>query len=150
MSARRLLVLGYGNPGRQDDGLGPAAAERIEALGLPGVTVDADYQLNIEDAAAVAEHDAVVFVDASLSGPEPMQWRPLAAASEITFTSHSVSAESVLAASKRHFGATPEAWVLGIRGYAFEFAEGMTPKALANLEQAVAFLVSWIRAWKEQ
>jgi hydrogenase maturation protease len=28
----RVLVIGYGNPGRQDDGLGPAAAAEIEKL----------------------------------------------------------------------------------------------------------------------
>ena len=51
MGGNRVLVIGYGNPGRQDDGLGAAVIERLEALGLEGVTVDADYQLNIEDAA---------------------------------------------------------------------------------------------------
>jgi hydrogenase maturation protease len=29
---RRVLVLGYGNPGRQDDGLGPAAVAEIEKM----------------------------------------------------------------------------------------------------------------------
>jgi hydrogenase maturation protease len=141
----RLLVLGYGNPGRQDDGLGPAAAERVEVLAMPGVTVDADYQLNIEDAAAMAEHDVVVFIDASVNGPEPYAWTRIEAAAEISFSSHSVSPESLLTATQRHFGATPEAWVLGIRGYAFEFAEGLTSQAQVNLEQAVAFVESWIR-----
>ena len=69
--APRVLVLGYGNPGRQDDGLGPAAAARIEALGLPNVTVEADYQLNIEDGAALAGHDVALFVDASRDAPAP-------------------------------------------------------------------------------
>jgi len=36
----RVLVLGYGNPAREDDGLGPLIAERIGELGLAGVEVD--------------------------------------------------------------------------------------------------------------
>ena len=44
---RRILVIGYGNPGRRDDGLGPALAARLEALALPGVTVESDFQLAI-------------------------------------------------------------------------------------------------------
>ena len=36
---QRTLLLGWGNPGRLDDGLGPALAETIERLALPGLTV---------------------------------------------------------------------------------------------------------------
>ena len=146
----RILVLGYGNPGRQDDGLGPAVAAAIEKWAPAGVTVDADYQLNIEDSAAAAEHDVVIFVDASVSGPEPFAMERIEPAAEISFSSHYVSPGSVLAACAEHFGARPEAWVLGIRGYAFEFVEGLTPKAQDNFEAATAFIETWIKAWKER
>ena len=36
-----MLIIGYGNPGRRDDGLGPALAEIMEAKRLRGVAVDA-------------------------------------------------------------------------------------------------------------
>jgi hydrogenase maturation protease len=62
---RTVLLLGYGNPGRLDDGLGSELAARVQALGLPGVTVDSDYQLCLEDAEAVSRHDVVVFADAA-------------------------------------------------------------------------------------
>ena len=71
----KVLVIGYGNPGRLDDGLGPALAAAIESAAPAGVTVDADYQLTVEDAAAVAEHDVVVFADAAVDGPEPFYFR---------------------------------------------------------------------------
>jgi len=150
VSERRIALLGYGNPGRQDDGLGPAVAEAIGRLGWPGVTVDADYQLNIEDATVLAEHDVVLFADASIEGPEPYALHRITAAAEIAFTSHSVSPESIVAICEDHFGAPPEAWVLGIRGYGFEFEEGLTAKARANLDDAVAFTQGLIRVWKEQ
>ena len=77
--APRVLVLGYGNPGRQDDGLGPAAAAEIGKLDWPGVTACDNYQLVIEDAVEIAEHDVVWFVDAARSGAEPYEVRPLVA-----------------------------------------------------------------------
>lgn len=46
--SQRILLIGYGNPGRGDDGLGPALAAAIEAMELPGVTVEADYQLMVD------------------------------------------------------------------------------------------------------
>ena len=42
-------------PGRGDDGLGPAFAERIAARGLRGLPVDIDYQLTVEHALQVAD-----------------------------------------------------------------------------------------------
>ena len=143
-------MLGYGNPGRQDDGLGPAVAAAIEKTAMADVTAEADYQLNIEDSAAAAEHDVVIFVDASVSGPEPFAMERIEPAAEISFSSHSVSPASVLAACAEHFKSRPEAWVLGVRGYAFEFAEGLTPKAQENCEAAIAFIQTWIKAWKER
>ena len=64
MDNKKILLIGYGNPGRLDDGLGPAFAKAVEALHTPGVTVEANYQLAVEDAHAVAQHEIVVFADA--------------------------------------------------------------------------------------
>ena len=85
-SPATVLVIGYGNPGRLDDGLGPALAEALAALELPGVTVEANYQLTVEDAAAVAEHDVVVFADASVNGPEPYSFQPVEPKSDCQVT----------------------------------------------------------------
>ncbi len=92
-AGKSVLVLGYGNPGRQDDGLGPAAAEAIAQLHVPGVRVEQNYLLNIEDAADAAEHDCVLFVDAAESGPEPYAVRKVVPADGMTFTSHIVKPE---------------------------------------------------------
>jgi len=139
----KVLVIGYGNPGRLDDGLGPALAARLEALELPGVTVDADYQLTVEDAAAVAAHDVVVLVDADTSGAGPFHFERLAPTPRLGFSSHSVSPGALLALAEDLFGARPEAWALGIRGYDFnEFGERLSERAQANLEAATAFVVN--------
>lgn len=139
-SARRVLVLGYGNPGRQDDGLGPAAAAAIEKLNWPGVTTCDNYQLVIEDALEIADHDIVWFVDAARDGAEPFDVRPLSAAPGITFTSHLVQPEALLAIADQCLGQLPEAYLVGIRGYEFEFLEGLTDRAEDNLARAVTLI----------
>jgi len=136
----RILVLGYGNPGRQDDGLGPAAAARIEARGCPHVTAYDTYQLNIEDAVDVAEHDVVWFVDAARTGAAPFDVQSLSPAATLEFTSHLVRPEAILAMADQYYAATPRAFLLGIRGYGFEFIEALTPTASDNLDLAVAML----------
>jgi hydrogenase maturation protease len=144
---RSVFVLGYGNPGRADDGLGPKAAERLAALALEFVMVDAAFQLNIEDAEAISGYDVAIFVDASLSAPEPFSFERLYPADEVTFTSHSVSPGSTMKLCTDHFGPAPEAWVMAIRGYSFEFEEGLTEEAQRNLEAALAFLSDFL--WKQ-
>ena len=105
----RILVYGYGNPGRQDDGLGPALVGRLEEERIPGVATDSNYQLQIEDAVAVSESDTVIFVDAVVRGEEPFTFTELEPSNEITLHDpHRCRPASVLALCHelyRHVGA---------------------------------------------
>jgi hydrogenase maturation protease len=148
MSAPRTLVLGWGNPGRRDDGLGPALAAAVEAMAVAGVTAESGYQLQVEDAAELARYERVLFVDAERGGDAPFRLRRLEPTrSGIGFTSHSVSPGRLLALSRDLFGAEPEAWLLGIRGYDFDsFGEGLSTRAAANLAAAADFVRDAVRA----
>ena len=157
---KAVLVYGYGNPGRQDDGLGPCAAERISerlseriseritALDLEHVRADASYQLQIEDAAEVLGYDLVLFVDAAVEGAEPFSVRKLAPEMGAAFSSHALKPEHVLAICGEQFGKVPEAYLIGIRGYEFDFREGLTEKAQKNLDEALAYIVQLLTAYK--
>jgi hydrogenase maturation protease len=140
-----ILVIGYGNPGRLDDGLGPAFAERIQSLNLPNVTVETNYQLNIEDADLVAKYDVVVFADASVNATAPYDFHPLEKnVPMVGFSSHSITAGSLLGLAEELFGATPKAYAMAIRGYDFdEFGEFLSEGACDNLDAAVGSFVSW-------
>jgi hydrogenase maturation protease len=144
--SQRVLVLGYGNPGRLDDGLGPALAGALEDENLPDVTVDSDYQLTVEDADSAARHDVVIFADAAVGGSEPFYFRRIQPLQELGFTSHSVEPAGVLALAGKLFNATPSGFALGIRGYRFnEFGEELSPRARANLSAALEFLRQALR-----
>jgi len=139
-------LLCIGNPARGDDGLGPAFGERFEAMGLSGVTVDSCYQLSVEDAVDVAEHDTTVFVDADASCAPPFRVVRVAPATEATFTTHFVSPGEVLGLAKQCFGASGEAWLVGVRGYVFEpFVLALSEGAKANLEEAVKAVAEMVR-----
>ena len=141
MKADKILLIGYGNPGRLDDGLGPALAARLEESDIPGLETDADYQLTVEDAHAAAAHDVVIFADAAVSGPEPFSFRPVKPGGTSGFSSHDVEPGEVLALAEELFGKKVQGFALGIRGYRFdEFGEGISPRAKENLAAAVAFV----------
>lgn len=144
--ANRVLIIGYGNPGRLDDGLGPAFAAALQELNLPGVTVDSDYQLTVEDAEQAAHYDAIIFVDAAVRGPEPFALRAVKPTSEASFSTHSVEPGAVLTLAEQLFGGRPAAYALAIRGYAFNgFGEQLTPAAHRNLAAALSFMQDSLR-----
>jgi len=145
--ANSVLLIGYGNPGRCDDGLGPALAEAVERLQIPGVTVEADYQLTVEDAAAAATHQYVVFADASVGGREPFSFRAMRPAAHTSFSTHSVEPEAVLALARDLFQADTKGFALGIRGYRFnEFGEALSDEARENLAAALGFIAPVLKA----
>jgi hydrogenase maturation protease len=134
----RVLVIGYGNPGRRDDGLGPAFAAALEARRIPGVAVDSDYQLTVEDAHAMAGVETVLFADADASGPEPFAVRRVDPRPANAVGTHGVEPGEVLELARSLFGARCAAFVLGIRGYEFDlFTEGLSGRARANLAAAL-------------
>ena len=142
------LILGWGNPGRGDDGLGSAFVEALSDADLPGVATDCDYQLQIENAAEIARYDRVLFVDADRTGAEPFRLGRLHPESvSFTFSTHSVSPQAVLALARDLFQAEPEAWLLGIRGYEFdELEERLSGGAQHNLEAAVRTIESALQS----
>ncbi|OPZ25662.1 MAG: hypothetical protein BWZ02_02358 [Lentisphaerae bacterium ADurb.BinA184] len=141
------LVIGFGNPGRLDDGLGPALAAAVGRAGLEGVTVDSDYQLTVEDACALAGHEVVIFADADVGTPAPFYFERVAGEpAPLGFSSHSVSPRTVVGLAEALFDARPDCYLLGIRGYDFdEFGERLSDGARANLAAAAEFLIHRLR-----
>ena len=148
-SGKNILVYAYGNPGRQDDGLGNCLVELLKPWldenGLDNVKLDSNFQLNIEDADNIREKDIVVFVDASIEDIEDFRLdivEPSEGRSE--FSMHSASPAYILALCNKLYNRFPETYLLQIRGYEFEFMEGLSSRATENLERAVSFIKTGI------
>lgn len=140
-SKPKVLVIGFGNPGRLDDGLGPALAAMAETWRLEHVTVDANYQLTVEDAAAAAEHDAVILADATVADCEPFSFTAIEARSELSFSTHEVSPEALMGMARDMFHSQVKGYMLAIRGYEFNaFGEWLSQPARENLQSAATFL----------
>ena len=136
---KRILVYGYGNPGRQDDGLGYNFIKEIEKKNIPNLDVDFNYQLNIEDANTISDYDIVVFVDASFRVAVDFSFEPLLPSKEIQFTTHAMSAQSVLHLCKQVYHKSPESYLFEIKGYEWELGEGLTTNSKVALFKALRF-----------
>jgi hydrogenase maturation protease len=139
-----MHLIGYGNPGRCDDGLGPAFAARIADRSLAGLKVSTDYQLTVDHALKIAEARQVVFVDALMGDPAPFRFARVEPSIASDLSSHSLAPESVLALARTLFSAEPPAYVLGISGREFgKIREGLSREAEENLRLAEAFFLGW-------
>ena len=132
------LILGIGNDGRQDDGLGWAFIDWLEQNVLcPQAELQRNYQLQIEDAELISRKQRVLFVDATLDpAAEPFRLYPGQPQYDYSFTSHAVSIASILATCQTCFGRLPEVYVLAIRGYEWELQMGLSERAQRNLQAA--------------
>jgi hydrogenase maturation protease len=143
-----ILVYGYGNPGRQDDGAGVLLAERLErwilSRKLEGVHTDTNYQLNLEDAATLSHYEMVIFADASHEELNDFRMDPLEASDRVEFTMHAVSPAFILHLCKEIFKHEPKAYLLHIKGYEWEFMANMTEKGEKNLMSALLFVQDFI------
>jgi hydrogenase maturation protease len=140
-----LLVLGWGNPSRGDDALGPLFVERLSATtGDAGVEWLTDYQLQIEHALDLVGRARVLFVDASLTCAPPFEVSPLRPARDASFTSHALSPAAVMQVYLDiHGREPPPCTLLAIRGHAFELGAPLAEAAHESLEQALR----WGRGW---
>jgi hydrogenase maturation protease len=139
-----VLVIGYGNTLRGDDGIGPAVAGEVAALGLPGVRVLVVHQLTPELAADLAGVERAVFVDAAASG-EPVTAVRLESSAASEVMTHAAEPRGLLALARAVYGQAPEAWLVTAAGADFGFRDGLSPTGRANAREARGYVERLIR-----
>ncbi len=142
---KKTLVFGYGNPGRQDDGLGILLAEKVkkwsETEAVKNLYTDYNYQLNIEDAETIANYDYIIFADATRENIKQYDFTTVdPSEARVEFTMHAVSPAYILYLCNNLFHKYPEAKLLHIKGVQWEFKEGLSDEANKNLNASFTFI----------
>lgn len=142
----KLLLFGYGNPGRGDDTLGPELIARIEEMQFAGVECQNDMQLQVEHVDDLNGCDQVLFIDADMSCSEPFDFSEIGAIKDDSYTSHAMNPTALLHAYSQVYGKdAPPACLLRIRGYGFQLGDTLSDKATVNLEAAMKRVVEFIQ-----
>ena len=140
----KLLLFGYGNPGRGDDALGPLLIERMNQLKMSDVTGLIDMQLLIEHATDLMGYDQILFVDADMSCREPFEFSAVSAEKDSSYTSHALTPAALLFIYQQIYQHNaPPASLLRIRGYQFELGDALSTQASMNLEAAIKQIQQW-------
>jgi hydrogenase maturation protease len=136
-----VVVLGYGNPSRGDDALGPILLERAEAWLAEHperpITTVADFQLQVEHVGDLRGKELVLFLDADASCPAPWRFRQIRPAHDHSYTTHALSPGALLHLAERISGTVaPPAFILSPRGIQFDLGEPLSAAAAGHLESA--------------
>ncbi len=133
---RPVLVIGYGNDLRCDDGVGRWVADQIAALELPNVEVRSIMQLTPELALEIVDRRLVVFVDASV-GAATVSIRAVEPEPDATVMTHHGDPASLLAFGSM-LGAAPERTMLvSIPAPDLGIGYGLSPRAAAAARDAL-------------
>lgn len=154
----KLLLFGYGNPDRGDDGAAfHIFMALLEAAGKTGEDIfSADvislyesidlifnFQLLPEYSEIIAKYAKVVFIDAHTSEiAGEMKLQSLEPDFQHSPFTHHFSPSSCLAVAKSLVGDAPQAWLLSIRGYEFGFNRTLSDKTALLVKRAVDLLCS--------
>ncbi|MEB3281982.1 MAG: hydrogenase maturation protease [Lyngbya sp.] len=134
---KTVLVLGYGNPIRSDDGIGQIVAREVENWNIPNVKCLALHQLLPEVAESLSQVDLAIFVDASITGEtvELLPLKPLET-TELNW-GHHLNPQSLLTLAKTLYHKTPEAWLISVPGVDFELGEILSETAKQGVIMAL-------------
>ena len=143
-----VLVVGYGNGLRSDDGVGPAVAERL-ALDprLDGADVRAAHQLTPELAFDASLVSLLVLVDAAEdAAPGAVETRRIEAGETVDVAgvamTHHIDPATLATLARDLFGASPVVVAVSVGAATFEVGETLSPAVEAAVPVAVEAVVS--------
>lgn len=157
---KKILLLGYGNPDREDDGVAWHVLRAIALeLGLPApasydepfpVSEDLEFTFSLQLTPEMAEDinvfEYVCFIDAHTGSiPEPVRLIAVESEFQRSPLTHHLTPQSLLSICNTVYGGKPNAALLSIRGYRFLFSRELSEETRALVPQAVELILNWLK-----
>ncbi|NJR62242.1 MAG: hydrogenase maturation protease [Cyanobacteria bacterium CRU_2_1] len=146
---RSILVIGYGNLLRSDDGIGQQIAQSVAAWGMPNVQTIAIHQLTPELAETLETFDIVIFVDAyPISDYQDIQIKLINSSQFNPIMGHTGDPRSLLALAQALYNRVPQTWWVIVPGVNFEVGDRLSSIAEHHIEialQKIDHLIQTVR-----
>jgi hydrogenase maturation protease len=143
----RVLIIGFGNPLRSDDGIGWIAADQLrDQIEDSEIEILTCHQLHPELADRIADAQRVIFIDASIGDrPGMLEVQSIASVpySPGSF-SHQLDPARLLACTWELYRHSPEAFVVTVTGEDFGYGSNLTSTVAALVPSLVAGVKSLI------
>jgi hydrogenase maturation protease len=158
---KKLLLIGYGNPDREDDGVAwHILRTLIEKLGLDSLESYEDefpehplidfafyLQLTPEMAEEVSVYESVCFIDAHTGSiPEPVRLVDVESEFQASPFTHHLTPQSLLSMCETMYRKKPAAVLLSVLGHRFLFTRQLSRETARLVPQAVELIWKWMSA----
>jgi hydrogenase maturation protease len=144
-------IIGYGNPHRKDDGIGPYVVEQLsrDLGGRAGITLRSLHQLDPVLAEEVQGAEVLILVDATVEPLEGgLRWTKVEPKWGFpACDTHHLRPEGFAGLLKSLYQRSPAMWVVSVQGSDFGFGEGLSLEAQEKSERASAEIVQF--CWRE-
>jgi hydrogenase maturation protease len=141
----KILVIGYGNTLRTDDGVGPRVAAAVASWESPVVESIAVHQLTPELAEPLASAELAIFVDARLAdGRDAVEIRPLEPSGSRGTPGHASDPRALLALARAIYGRHPRTWLVTVPAADFSLGEALSTTAEWGAEQALGRIATLV------
>jgi len=146
-SMTRVLIIGFGNPLRSDDGLGWLAAKELSGEFAEGVQIVAVHQLLPEMTELVSHAERVLFIDAARHGvPGEIRVVEVGEPEPSGTQSHELTPATVLKLAADLYGKRPASQLLTVTGENFETGDTLTPRIAAALVDVLKRAREWVHS----
>jgi len=139
---KEILIFGYGNPGRQDDGIAIEMVKQLKSVLGKGKNSNFHYyldtQLHMEDAYRISEMDIVFFIDASTEDINSVKIsRVIPSEPKSSVSLHAFSPGFVLKLCQKIYKKSPDLFLVHVKGYEWDIKEELSLKARENMTKAI-------------
>ena len=137
-----ILVIGYGNPLRCDDGAGVFVADELLKENIPGIQVITAHQLHVELLEEAIKYEKVILVDAG-EQEGGVLLRKVAPGTETPVTSsHHLGPELFYGLAQKIYNKKLDLYVCSIKGENFEVGDKLSPPTLLRAKKALSLIAS--------
>ncbi|MFW6357904.1 MAG: hydrogenase maturation protease [Chroococcales cyanobacterium] len=132
-----ILLIGYGNDLRSDDGVGRQIADILSESNLPDLKTLSVHQLTPELSETLSEVDAAIFVDASANPLTEVTITPIKPLNSDFTLTHGWNPRSLLTLAQTLYGKSPNSWLVEIPAEDFSLGENLSAIAEKGMIQAL-------------
>jgi hydrogenase maturation protease len=142
MEMKSILLIGYGNPTRMDDGVGWYVADKIEEKLSDLVEVIQADQLAVEMAEDIKDRDLVIFVDAHVSDEDDwIRLEEIKPDSRPGLISHIIKPSNLLAICESLYHKHPKAYLYSVKGVDFDFGESLSMQTQSSADETIQKII---------
>ena len=140
-------IVGYGNPHRRDDGIGPYIVEQLSGdLGRErDIALRSLHQLDPVLAEEVQGAEVLILVDATVESVERgVRWTRVEPKQGLSACdTHHLRPSTLLGLMEALYGRRPTTWLVSVQGGDFGFGEGLSLEAQEKAERATSEILDF-------